>query len=94
MDGLAACIHGNFNLDPFSGAIYVFRSRRADRLKLLIWDGSGLVLITKRLVGRRFTWPKLQSGPVVLSKVQFDAMFEGIDWTKLKEVTARKPVFL
>ena len=49
LDGLAACVANNFQLDPYSGAIYVFRSRRADRLKILVWDGSGLVLIMKRL---------------------------------------------
>jgi len=68
MDGLAACVANNFDLDPYSGAIYVFRSRRADRLKLLVWDGSGLVLIMKRLNGKRFTWPKPQSEPVTLTK--------------------------
>jgi len=54
MDGLAAIIANNFELDPFCGAIYVFRSRRADRLKLIVWDGTGLVLITKRLERKRF----------------------------------------
>jgi transposase len=94
MDGLAACVANSFDLDPYSGAIYVFRSRRADRLKLLVWDGSGLVLITKRLNGKRFTWPKPQAGPVTLTKVQFDALFEGIDWTKVAMASTRKPVFL
>ena len=50
----------------------MFRSRRADRLKLLVWDGTGLVLIMKRPSGGRFTWPRPQAGPVVLSKVQFN----------------------
>ncbi|NVK16926.1 MAG: IS66 family insertion sequence element accessory protein TnpB [Rhodobacteraceae bacterium] len=54
-------------------------SRRADRLKLLAWDGSGLVLIMKRLNGKRFTWPKPQAGPETLSKVQFNALFEEVD---------------
>lgn len=80
MDGLAGHVAHHFDLDPFSGAIYVFRSRRADRLKLLVWDGTGLVLVSKRLNDRRFTWPKPRPGPVTLSRVQFEALFEGIDW--------------
>jgi transposase len=36
--------------DPFSGAVLVFRSSRADRLKILLWDGSGLVLIWKQIL--------------------------------------------
>lgn len=94
MDGLAAHVSNSFDLDPFSGAIYIFRSRRADRLKLLVWDGTGLVLVTKRLNGKRFVWPKAQDGPLVLSKVQFDALFEGIDWRAVTVVTVRKPSFL
>lgn len=95
MDGLVAYVANHFELDPFDGAIYVFRSRRADRLKLLVWDGTGLVLTMKRLNGGGFTWPKPQAGPVVLTKVQVDALFEGIDWTKVGTArTARKPAFL
>ena len=35
--------------DPFSGVVYVFRAKRADRVKLVFWDGSGVVLVAKRL---------------------------------------------
>ena len=49
MDGLAAVVHETLGANPFGGVIYVFRSKRADRVKLLFWDGTGLVLATKRL---------------------------------------------
>lgn len=52
--GLAAEVPG---ADPFSGAVLVFRSRRADRVKILVWDGSGLVLVWKQLEGSAFRWP-------------------------------------
>lgn len=42
MDGLAAHVANSFDLEPFSGAIHLFRPRRADRLKLLGWHGTGL----------------------------------------------------
>lgn len=48
-DGLAAVVQAALGQDPFSGTIFVFRSKRADRVKLLVWDGSGLVLLWKRL---------------------------------------------
>ena len=92
MDGLVAHVANHFELDPFDGAIYVFRSRRADRLKLLVWDGTGLVLTMKRLNGGRFIWPKLQAGPVTLTKVQFDALFEGIDWRAVTTTSRAKSV--
>jgi transposase len=41
MDGLAAMIAAELKLEPYSGVIYVFRSKRADRVKLLFWDGTG-----------------------------------------------------
>ena len=42
-----------------SGAIYVFRAKRADRVKLLLWDGTGLVLVAKRLETSSFRWPRI-----------------------------------
>lgn len=48
MDGLAAIVLNEFDLDPFSGAIFIFRSKRADRLKLIVWDGTGLIMTYSR----------------------------------------------
>jgi transposase len=49
MDGLAALVKEQLRADPYSGAIFVFRPRRADRVKLIMWDGTGLCLYAKRL---------------------------------------------
>ncbi|WP_404547136.1 IS66 family insertion sequence element accessory protein TnpB [Bradyrhizobium diazoefficiens] len=64
-------------LTPHSGLIVVFRSKRADRLKILLWDGTGLVLVYKRL-GRdgRFEWPQISDGVMHLTRVQFEALFD------------------
>lgn len=94
MDGLVAYVANNFELDPYDGAVWIFRSRRADRLKLIVWDGTGLVLVVKRLNGKSFVWPKLQSGPTTLTKVQFEALFAGIEWRDLRTPATRKPVFV
>ena len=58
-DGLAAVVQEMLGLDPFSGAAFVFRSKRADRIKLLVWDRTGLVLVHKRLEGGKFVWPQV-----------------------------------
>ena len=50
-----------------SGAVLVFRSRRADRVKILVWDGSGLVLVWKRLEQGAFKWPPITDGVMRLS---------------------------
>ena len=59
-DGLCALVQETLHSDPYSGVIYVFRSKRADRVKLLLWDGSGLVLVSKRLEQGAFRWPARQ----------------------------------
>ena len=61
-DGLAATVQSVLRQDPFSGTVFVFRSKRADRVKLLVYDGTGLVLIWKRLEGAKFKWPAISDG--------------------------------
>ena len=78
MDGLAALVRDAMGADPFSGTVYVFRSKRADRAKLLFWDGSGVVLAIKRLEVGQFCWPKIEDGVVRLT-----ALLEGLDWKRV-----------
>lgn len=79
-DGLAATVQNELGLDPHSGLTVVFRSKRGDRMKILVWDGTGLVLIYKRLEVSSFVWPKVQGGVMQLSRAQYEALFEGLDW--------------
>lgn len=58
----------------------VFRSKRGDRIRVLFRDGSGIVMIYKRLEQGGFAWPKLGDGVKRLSRVQFEALFAGLDW--------------
>ncbi len=81
---LAALAAEVLGADPFSGAVLVFRSRRADRVKLLVWDGSGLVLIWKQLEGGAFRWPPVVDGVLRLTAVEFAALFDGIDWRRVQ----------
>jgi transposase len=92
---LAALAAEVLGADPFSGAVLVFRSRRADRIKILVWDGSGLVLIWKQLEGGAFRWPPVVDGVLRLTPVEFAALLDGIDWRRvqaLREIpTPRAP---
>jgi transposase len=81
---LAALAAEVLGADPFSGAVLVFRSRRADRIKILIWDGSGLVLVWKQLEGGAFRWPAVVDGMIRLTPVEFAALFDGIDWRRVQ----------
>ena len=83
MDGLAALAQQTLGQDPFSGTVLVFRAKRADRVKLLLWDGSGLVLVSKRLEEGRFKWPPVMDGLMRLSPAQLAALLEGLDWSRV-----------
>ncbi len=66
-EGLAAVVRESMRTDPFSGVVYVFRAKRADRVKLIFWDGSGVVLVAKRLENGHFHWPAVREGVIRLS---------------------------
>jgi transposase len=82
-DGLIALVREQLRHDPFSGTIFIFRSKRADRLKILAWDGSGLVLMWKRLEHGAFRWPPISDGVMRLSAAQLAALVDGTDWARL-----------
>jgi transposase len=82
-DGLAATVETVLRQDPFSGTIFIFRAKRADRIKLLVWDGTGLVLIWKRLETGSFRWPPVTDGVMRLSGGQLAALLEGLDWSRV-----------
>ena len=82
-DGLAALAQRELGLDPHSGLIIVFRSRRGDRIKVLLWDGSGLVLVYKRLEDGKFACPAIRDAVRRLSRAQFEALFDGLDWRRV-----------
>jgi transposase len=79
-DGLAAQVQTVLELDPYRGAIFIFRGRRGDLLKALLWDGQGLVLYAKRLERGRFVWPQAKDGTLTLTAAQLAMPTEGIDW--------------
>jgi transposase len=90
-EGLAALVREAMGSDPFSGAVYVFRAKRADRVKLVFWDGTGLCLFAKRLEDGAFRWPAIEGGVIRLSAAQLAALLEGLDWRRVHEAreTAR-----
>jgi transposase len=83
MDGLARAVKEELKADPYSGVVYVFRAKRTDRIKLLHWDGSGLVLYAKRLEQGGFCWPKITDGVMRLTAVQLAALVAGMEWTRV-----------
>ena len=90
-DGLAALVQASLQADPFCGAVYVFRPKRVDRVKLVWWDGTGICLLTKRLEGGQFRWPPIEDGVMRLSSVQLAALLDGLDWARVEPREVARP---
>jgi transposase len=90
-DGLVALVRESLGQDPFSGTIFVFRSKRADRIKIVAWDGSGLVLFWKRLEQGAFRWPPVTDGVMQLTPSQLAALVDGMDWSRLQVREVARP---
>jgi transposase len=80
IDGLSALVRSQFAEDPLSGMMFVFFSRRADRVRVLYWDRDGYVLITKRLEKGTYRLPwRAEQGRVVIEGAELLLVLEGIE---------------
>jgi transposase len=80
-NGLYGLVRDHLGCDPESGHVFVFTNARHNRLKLLVYDGSGLWVCAKKLDGGRFQWPQKDSGvkKIVLSYEELALLLGGID---------------
>jgi transposase len=87
-DRLAERVKVVIGQDPLSGHLFVFRSRRGDRLKVLVWERDGFLLWYKRLEAGVFKLPKVGEGSrsVELRASELAMILDGIDVSKLKRV--------
>jgi len=90
-DGLAALVQNHLKKKPFDGAVQVFRAKREDRLEIIWWDGTGLVMAYKRFEQNTFKWPAIRDGVLRLDAAQFEALFAGLDWFRETALEARPP---
>jgi transposase len=85
-NGLYGLVRDHLGCDPESGHVFVFANARRNRLKLLVYDGSGLWVCAKKLDGGRFRWPDAGSTveKIVLSSEQLALLLGGIDLTQTR----------
>ncbi|WP_185928675.1 IS66 family insertion sequence element accessory protein TnpB [Sphingomonas sp. IC081] len=88
---LASLVANELGRDPYSNDVFVFRSKRMDRLKLLHFDGSGTIMVTKWLEAGKFFWPPVTGGVIKLTAAQMTLLLGGMDWRRLEENPIRKP---
>lgn len=80
IDGLATVVKEQFDLNPFSPrTIFLFCGRRNDRIKALVWEGDGFLLLYKRLEAGKFKWPRSASELRNLSSEQFERLIDGFE---------------
>lgn len=92
IDGLAAIVESEMQLDPFSTALFVFCNRHCNRLKILFWDKTGFCLYYKRLEKNRFHWPlHRQTDIVTLSGQELNWLLDGYN---LKVMVPHQPLYI
>ena len=90
IDGLARLIQQQFELDPFTNALFLFCGRRRDRIKGLYWEKDGFILLYKRLEQGAYQWPRSESEVKTLTPQQYCWLMEGpqIEQPKAHEYSA------
>ena len=85
-NGLYGLVRDHLGCDPESGHVFVFTNARHNRVKLLVYDGSGLWVCAKKLDGGRFRWPDADSTvkKLVLSSEELALLLGGIDLTQTR----------
>jgi transposase len=92
-DGLAARVAQVLDGDPFSGHLFLFRGKRADYLKVLYYDGTGLCLFAKRLESGKFVWPPSVDRTMELTPAQLTLLIDAMDWRRTGAADVpRRPV--
>ena len=90
IDGLAMIVQGQLRLDPFSSALFLFCGRRCDRIKGLLWEGDGFLLLYKRLDNGRFQWPRNETEARLLTPQQTRWLLEGLTIEQPKAIRKGK----
>lgn len=89
IDGLAALVKEQFNLNPFQkNVLFLFCGTRSDRFKGLVWEGDGFCLVYKRIEAGRLRWPRSRQEAVQLSQAELQRLLDGM--TILERPTIKK----
>lgn len=78
IDGLAGIVQQQFQLDPFSNSLFLFYGRNRNKIKALLWEGDGFVLLYKRLENGSFKWPRDEAEVKPITRQQFRWLTEGL----------------
>lgn len=86
IDGLASLVVSQFNLDVNQNALFLFCGRRRDRIKGLLWEGDGFLLLYKRLESGVYQWPRTSDDLITLDMQQYRWLLEGLTISPQKKI--------
>ena len=90
IDGLAAIVQAQLKLDPYNSALFLFCGRRCDRIKGLLWEGDGFLLLYKQLDNGKFQWPRNETEALQLTPQQTRWLMEGLKIEQPKAIREGK----
>jgi transposase len=85
-DGLCATITEALASNPVSGDLYLFRGKRADRIKTIVWDRNGLAIFYKRLERGKYRWPTRECASIELTEHELTLLLDGVDFTRIRRI--------
>lgn len=91
IDGLAQVVQEQFQLDPFFCSLFLFCGRRRDRMKALLWEKDGFLLLHKRLEGGKYQWPRTSADVRKLTTQEYRRLLEGLSPDQPKANKAVQP---
>lgn len=95
IDGLAGIIQQEFRMDPFEeGSLFLFCGRRTDRIKALLYEGDGFLLLYKRLADGRFRWPRNEQEVRDISPQQYRWLMDGLEVLQTKRIRQVRPTHI
>lgn len=91
IDGLAALCEQQLHEEPLDGTLFLFRNRRRNAIKALIWTYGGFSMVYKKLERGRFRWPEMDADRVTMTPAEIAALLEGIDLSKARRLSRWNP---
>ena len=92
IDGLVAVIQLQFSRELDEESLFLFCGHRADRIKAIYWDGTGYIMLYKRLREKRFQWPRNAQELKLLTPQEFRWLMEGLCISQSKAITRGNPL--
>ena len=91
IDGLASLVQEKFQCSPYKSAIFVFCGRKSDRIKILMWEETGFVLLYKRLENGKFIWPRNKEELKPVTWQQFNWLMSGLKMEQKLSIQPANP---